>query len=198
MQNNPNAGGQRPIFDDPGFQDQVGVQVDRPRTVGDLIKLGGRFNVEHRRNGKLLGTYDITNAITNEGKNKALNILFYDNSLHPKISDWFIGLIDASGYTGVAAGDTMSSHSGWTELTAYDETLRQEWEPGAAASQSITNASSRTFTMNGTDTVKGIFVCDDSTKSGTSGVLWATALFAADVNVVATDELKITYTVSAS
>ena len=37
-------------------------------------------------------------------------------------STLYIGLTDAS--PTVAAGDTMASHAGWTEITAYDEAAR--------------------------------------------------------------------------
>jgi hypothetical protein len=51
--------------------------------------------------------------------------------------------------------------------------------------------------MNASGTVKGIFITSNNTKSGTSGKLWSTALFSADVPVVNGDQLKITYTLNA-
>ncbi len=111
-------------------------------------------------------------------------------------TSWYIGLISNSGYSALAAGDTMSSHSGWTEATGYTQSTRVAWGPGASSSQTTTNASPATFDMNATATIKGIFVNSNSTKSGTTGTLWATGLFTADVPVNNGDQLKVTYSVS--
>jgi hypothetical protein len=97
----------------------------------------------------------------------------------------------------LAASDTMGSHAGWTEFTSYSQANRVAWGPGAAGSQSITNGTPATFDITGSGTVKGIFVANQNTKGGTTGTLWATALFPSDVPVVNTDQLKVTYTVNA-
>lgn len=144
---------------------------------------------------KLHDVYSLENDITNEGKNLILEVMFKDGTQIAS-SSWFIGLISNSGYSALAAGDTMASHSGWTEFTAYSQSTRVAWGPGTPASQSITNASPATFDINGSGTLKGIFVTSNSTKSGTTGKLWATGLFAADVPVSNGDQMKITYTVS--
>lgn len=160
------------------------------------MKPKGRFVIEHRdKNGRLKGKYEIPNGIVNEGKDKILDVMFNDGTAVANNS-WYIGLVDNSGYTGLAAADTMSSHSGWNEFTSYSEANRVAWGSGAAASQSTTNASPATFNISGSGTVKGVFVTSNNTKSGTSGLLWATALFSADVPVSNGDQLKVTYTVS--
>jgi hypothetical protein len=165
--------------------------------VVDRVDPRGRFAVEHYdKNGKLIGIYDVPNGITNEGKDLLLDVMFNDTSQIANNS-WFIGLIDLSGFSTLADADTMSSHAGWNEFTSYTEANRVAWGSGAASSQSTTNASPATFNINGSGTVKGVFVPTNSTKSGTSGTLWATALFAADVPVSNGDQLKVTYTVSA-
>jgi hypothetical protein len=191
-----------PNASDPNAQmmnlaDKATCQMVRNRILEDNFKsLKGKFKIEHYRNGKLLDTYNINNDITNEGKNTILEIMFHDGTQIAS-SSWFIGLISNSGFSALAAADTMASHSGWTEFTGYSQATRVAWGPGAAASQSITNSTPATFDINATGTVKGIFVTSNSTKSGTTGKLWATALFTADVPVVNGDQLKVTYTVSA-
>jgi hypothetical protein len=151
--------------------------------------------IEHYRDGKLLDIYQLHNDITNEGKNLILDTMFHDGTQIASTS-WYTALISNSGYSALAAGDTMASHGGWTEFTGYTQATRVAWGPGAAASQSITNATPATFDINATGTLKGIFVTSNSTKSGTTGKLWATGLFAADVPVSNGDQMKITYTVS--
>jgi hypothetical protein len=173
-----------------------GMTPEMQRQYIDRLALKGRFRVEHHRDGKLLDTYDFNNDITNEGKNQLFEIMFHDGTQIASAS-WFIGLISSSGYSALAAADVMNSHGGWTEATGYTQSTRVAWGPGTAASQSITNASPATFDINATATIKGIFVTSNSTKSGTTGKLWATALFSADVPVTSGDQLRVTYTVSA-
>lgn len=161
------------------------------------VGLRGQFGVDHvDSDGNLKARYDFRNDITNQGKNSLFEIMFHDGTQIAS-SSWFIGLISNASYSALAAGDTMSSHAGWTEFTGYSQSTRVAWGPGAAASQSITNASPATFDINATGTVKGVFVVSNSTKGGTTGTLWATALFTADVPVANGDQLRVTYTVSA-
>lgn len=166
------------------------------RQTLDRLLLRGKFKVEHVRDGVVLDTYDFNNDITNEGKNTLFDVMFASGTQIGS-SSWFIGLISNSGYSALAAGDTMASHAGWTEATGYTQSTRVAWGPGSAASQSITNASPATFDINATATIKGIFVTSNSTKGGTTGKLWSTALFSADVPVTSGDQLRVTYTVSA-
>lgn len=160
-----------------------------------LLNPKGKFVVEHLRDGKKIGQYEMPNGIVNVGKNKLLDVMFNDSTPIANNS-WFIGLIDNSGYTALADADTMSSHAGWSAFASYSEATRVAWGSGAASSQSVTNATAATFNINGSGTVKGIFVTSNSTKGGTTGTLWATALFSGDVAVVSGDQLKVTYTVS--
>lgn len=162
-----------------------------------LESLRGRIQVEHYdRFGRFKGKYDVPNGITNEGKDKILDDMFNDGTQTANNS-WFLGLVDLSGFSALADTDTMGSHGGWNEFTSYSEANRVAWGSGAASSQSITNSSPATFNITGSGTVKGVLVPTNNTKGGTSGTLWATALFAADVPVSNGDQLKITYTVSA-
>lgn len=170
--------------------------VSRGRSALGKLPLNGRFHIEHLRDGVILGKYDITNDITNEGKNLLFDVMFNDVT-HISNSAWAIGLISITSYSALAAGDTMASHGGWTEFIAYSQSTRVAWGSGTAASQSVTNASPATFDINGSGTVKGIFVTSQNSKSGSTGKLWSTALFSADVPVTSGDQLRITYTVSA-
>jgi hypothetical protein len=166
----------------------------RRNQVSDLFNPRGRYIVEHFRNGRKIGQYEMPNGITNVGKNHILGVEFHADT---QITTWYFGLIDLDSFTALAAGDTAASHTGWVEFTDYSEANRQTWVPGAPSGQAITNGTPATFTISATGTVKGIFVISNNTISGTTGTLWATALFSADVPVSAADELKITYTVSA-
>lgn len=189
--------------DNPGEVSALNLQhevalagISRPRGGLNKLPLTGRFHIEKWRDGKMVDRWDITNDITNEGKNLLFDVMFNDTTAIAN-SAWCIGLISNTSYSALAASDTMASHAGWTEFTGYTQSTRVAWGSGAAASQSVTNASPATFDINASGTVKGIFVTSQNSKSGTSGKLWSTALFAADVPVSNGDQLRITYTVSA-
>ena len=162
------------------------------------FKIGGTFHIECRdRFGNLKWVEDAKNLVVNEGLNKVLDVMFHGVS---QIGTWFVGLIDDDGYgVGPQAADTMASHAGWGESLDYDESLRQEWVEGAAASQSITNATSADFSINATETMKGIFLTSSVVKGGSAGTLWAASLFSGGDQAVSNgDTLKVTYTINAA
>ena len=179
-----------------GFNQEVNVDIERKREKAAELFMSGQFIIEHfNKKGEKIGEYTVKNGVTNVGLNTVLDVMFHNTSQHPT---WYIGLVDNSGWTAWAAGDTMSSHAGWSEATQYSESARQPWTEGAAASQSITNSTTVDFSINATKTLKGIFITSDNTKSGTTGILWATGSFSSTVSVSNGDTLKITYTVSAA
>ena len=119
-----------------------------------------------------------------------------------QITTWFIGLYGAGATNSPAASDTMLTHPTWTEVTTYSNATRPACTFAAAtlANPSVaTNTSSpAAFTINGTTTVGGAILTSDSTKGGTTGVLFSAADFSApgDRSVVNGDTLNITYTLS--
>lgn len=179
------------------FSEHLVIQANRKRNIESLFEPKGKYHIEHYRDGKLLNKYDITNAITNVGKNLIFNVMF-NNATAIAQSAWAIGLIDAFGYTGTSVTDTMSSHGTWAEFTSYSQSTRVAWGSGSSSSQLVTNATAAVFDITGgANTLKGIFVTGSNTKSGTSSTLWSTGLFTADVPVTTGDQIKITYSVAA-
>lgn len=175
-------------------------------------ELRGKFVVEHWRGGKRINEYHFNNGIVNEGKDKLLDVMFDGGT---QISAWYLGLIDNSGFTALANDDTYDdidqAGNGWDEFKNYTDgnngdstTTRPEWGPDPASGQSITNGTVAVYNITGSGTVKGLFACGGTAGSQTKGnhapgaTLWATALFTSgDVAVVSSDQLKVTYTVSA-
>lgn len=162
-------------------------------SIPTLLNARGRFLIDHIRDGKVIGQYSIPNGIVDVGLNNILEVYFHSGT---QITTWYIGLIDNAGFTALSNSDTMASHTGWSESTAYSNANRPQWTAGTAASRQITNAATVDFNINATATIKGIFITSNNTKGGTTGTLWATATFASNVSVVNGDTLKITYTVS--
>lgn len=154
----------------------------------------GQVQIAHYDvDGNLKGNYEFPNGIVDVGLNHILETQFNGGT---PVTSWHMGLINNAGFTALSNADTMASHSGWAEATVYDQTDRPEWTAGTATGRAITNSTTVDFTMNATATIRGVFIASNLTKGGTTGILWATAAFASNVNVVDNDVLKITYTVS--
>lgn len=167
--------------------------------VGDQLVPAGSFDVEiyDGVTGALKHKERIKNTVVNQGKNDMLNVYFADGT-PTALSSWFMGLISSSGYTAISASDTAASHSGWTEFTGYSQSNRVAWgQTGPSTGvTTITNSSPATFDITSSGTLKGGFIITNNTKGGTSGKLWAAALFSADVPVNNGDQMKITYNLS--
>lgn len=156
----------------------------------------GWLNLKHYDSkGREKGQYQFRNLVVNQGKNDILEVYFHDGTATAAAS-WFMGLIVDTGFTGIVAGDTAASHGGWNEFTGYSQSTRPLWGQGAASGQAITNASPVTFDITSSGNLKGGFIITNSTKSGTSGKLWAAALFTAPVPVSNGDQMKATYNLS--
>ncbi len=154
----------------------------------------GVFLIKHyNKAGKLIGVYRVPNGIVDVGMEDLLGVYFQASS---QSTLWYIALVDNAGFGAFAAADTMASHAGWAEGEDYTEGTRPQWTVGAPSSRQITNAVTVDFSINATDTLRGIFITDDNTKGGAIGILWATAAFSSTVAVTSGDTLKITYTVS--
>lgn len=141
--------------------------------------------------------YQFRNLVVNQGKNDILNVYFADGTQTASTS-WFMGLIVDTGFTSIQASDTAASHGGWTEFTNYSQSTRPLWGQAGPSTgvTTITNASPVTFDITGSGNLKGGFIITQSTKGGTSGKLWAAALFSAQVPVNNGDQMKATYSLS--
>lgn len=171
----------------PGMPDEV-----------DGFQPMGWVNLGHYdRRGIKIGEYQFRNLVVNQGKNDILNVYFADGTATAS-SSWFMGLIGDSGFTGIVAGDTAASHGGWTEFTNYSQSTRPLWGQAGPSTgvTTITNASPVTFDITGSGNLKGGFIITQNTKGGTSGKLWAAALFTATVPVNNGDQMKATYNLS--
>lgn len=165
-----------------------------PSDAQKLI-LGGRFDARLFRKGKLIDEWSFDNLVVNEGLNSNLNVYF--NAGTP-ITTWFLGIYQGN-YTPVATDTAATIASNSTECSAYSGGVRPTWTNAAPSSQSITNsANPGTFTFTGSQTIYGAFLISNSTINGTAGTLFAAARFGASKAVVASDQLLLTYSFTAS
>jgi hypothetical protein len=164
----------------------------------DNTKAGGVFRIECRdAEGNLKWVDETPNLVVNVGL-QDMNAKYFTGSTYT--AAWYLGLYGASSTNNPAAGDTMASHAGWTEITGYSNATRPAATFGAATAASpsvISNSASvAVFNMNAINTVGGAFLCTDNTKGGTTGTLFSAADFSApgDREVVSGDVINLTYT----
>lgn len=189
-----------PTFETSHAQDKFAGAVSSTNESDTCAKAGGVFIVKcHDSEGNLKWEASKHNLVVNVGL-KDMNDKYFTGSAYT--AAWYIGLYGAGASNTPAAGDTMSSHLGWTEVTAYSQATRPVATFAAATTADpsvITNsASPAVYSINGTTTVGGAFLTSDNTKSGTTGTLFSAADFAApgDRSVVSGDTLTVTYTFS--
>lgn len=153
----------------------------------------GVFELEHRRNGKLIGRDISSNIVTTEGLNHILSVVLGAGSA---VSPWYVALFEGN-YTPVAGLTAATFTASATECTAYDEAARVAYVEGTPSGGVIDNSASRAvFTMNATKTIYGGALLSVSTKSSTSGTLLAAARFSSSRAVVVADELSVRYSLT--
>jgi len=175
-----------------GFSDSASCSIRRKKETGSTLKLEGYMKVVCKdANGKIKWLEEGPNLVVNEGIDYILGTAILDSAT------LYVGLMEGS--PSIVAGDTMSSHAGWTEAAGYDEATRPSWGQDAVSGQSVSNSTAVSFTMDGTDTtIGGAFIATNATKDGTSGILIAGKSFASNRTVADTDVLEVTYTISGS
>jgi hypothetical protein len=140
------------------------------------------------------------NLVVNEGL-QDMNSKYFKGSGYT--AAWYLGLVEGPGSgTTYAAGNTLATHAGWTELTAgtaYTGNRKAvTFGTATTADPSVidNSASPSSFAMlvNGT-VVAGALLC--SVASGTSGVLFSAGDFTGgDKTVDSGDTLNVTYSFS--
>lgn len=167
--------------------------------VGDVIHLFRTKNqplpdeLDRLLKSNLLWEDGFRNLVVTAGLNDLLDKRFKASAY---TSTDYVGLAGAT--PTFAAGDTMTSHTGWTEVVAYSQSVRQALSLGTVSAGSVNNSGSKAiFSINGTTTVGGSFVVTDSTKSGTTGILYGGgALAEGNRSLVNGDSLAIQVTLT--
>jgi hypothetical protein len=163
----------------------------------ERVKAGGVFTVQcFDKDGNLKWEAEKHNLVVNVGL-KDMNEKYFTGSGYT--ANWYLGLYGSGTTNDPAAGDTMASHAGWTEVTDYSQATRPQcvFSTATTADPSvISNANSpATFSINGTTVVGGAFLTSDDTKGGTTGILFSAGDFQApgDRSVVSGDSIIATY-----
>lgn len=174
-------------------QDSVEGRLVMSAVVEEALIAHGLLRVECVRDGRVIWVDEGPNLIVTTGRNKLLDETLSGSSY---TAAWYIGLINDAAFSAIAAGDTMASHAGWAETSGYTAGTRPAASFSAAASGSKQTSSAVSFSINTTVTVNGIFLADNSTKGGSTGVLFAAKSFTSPRACQNGDTLNVTYTAS--
>lgn len=193
------------------FGDHAQVTMQSNVTGSETVGIEGHYHVVCRdADGNIKWEDSFPNLVNAVGKQLMLDTLLSGTSY--TTTGPYLGLISGSSPT-FAASDTMTSHGGWTEFTAY--TVGGSAVRGTASFSSATSsgttpsnvttksASSITYTVTGAGgTVGGCFLVTgsgaSSTLSNTGGTLYSAGAFATAKVTTAGDTVSVTYSTTAT
>lgn len=170
------------------------VSISKSNNLTEIIGVTGSYNVQCLdSDGQVKWTDTIENLVVTVGKNDLLDKYFAGSAY---TAAWYMGLVDGASSPTYAAGDTLASHAGWTESTAYSGTNRATvaWNAASAGSKASTATS---FSINATATIAGALLTVTQVRATTTGVLYSAGSFSGGNRSVANgDTLNVTYTAS--
>lgn len=180
--------------------DRLAAGVCSAPTEIESMSVRGRWEFEcFDKDGNLKWRdYVPFNLVVNTGLDDILDKYFKGSAY---TAAHYVGLTD--GTPTIAAGDTMASHAGWTEIhTQYSESTRPAYTPGTVSSQSVDNSASKaSYTFTSSGTTGGAFLTTNSTKNGTTGTLVSAGAFTEGDKAVDngdTATVTVTYTTTSS
>lgn len=170
------------------------VSISKSTDMMETIGITGHYNVQCvGADGQVKWTDTIENLVVTVGKNDLLDKYFAGSAY---TAAWYLGLVDGATTPTYAAGDTLASHAGWTESTAYSGSNRATvaWNAASAGSKASTATS---FSINATATIAGALLTVTQVRATTTGVLYSAGSFSGGNRSVANaDTLNVTYTAS--
>jgi hypothetical protein len=181
--------------------------------MGESVQAGVGKSAQKREHGSFGGVYKVEcfdadgylkwedefpNLVVNEGL-QDLNNKYFKGVTYS--ATWYLGLVTGPGAGNTyAAGDTLVTHTGWTEYTDYSGNRKAVTfgTPTLADPSVIDNSGSPSvFTISGAGgTIAGAFLT--SVATGTSGILFSEGNFTGGDKIVASgDTVNVTYTFNA-
>jgi hypothetical protein len=169
--------------------DQAGATLIANSASQEGTDVNGFYVVECRdAEGNLKWTDNFKNTVVTQGKNNMLDTYFTGISY---TAAWYMGLVDGASSPTYSAADTLLTHTGWTESTAYTgNRAAVSWNAATGGSKVTTPTA---VSINATATIAGALMC--TVASGSSGVLYSVGNFTGGSRAVASgDTLNVTYT----
>lgn len=192
--------------DKPKLIEQAAASTICKPSFTETAKISGKFHVKCiGKDGNMKWEDTIDNLVVTVGKNLMLDTLLAGSSY--SVTGPYMGLISSVGWSAVAAGDTMASHSGWNEAgTGVNYPLYSgdrktcAWDAASGGSKALSSALSFTIITTG-GTVKGCFIVLGTgavaTKGDTNGTLYSAGTFTGGDKVVDVDDvIQVSYTTS--
>ena len=180
-------------------KDKVSSTLTKLLGCGESASASGKYTLECRDSeGNLKWSLEPENLVVNQGL-QDMNANYFKGISYT--ATWYIGLYGAAASNNPVAGDTAASHS-FTEITPYSNATRPAATFGTATtanpSVQTNSASPAAFSINATATVGGAFLISNSTKGGSTGILFSASDFTSpgDRTVASGDVLNVTYTFS--
>ena len=195
-----------------GFGDNATITLNAGAATNETVGIEGFYEVKcHDKDGNLKWEESFPNLVNAIGKQLMLDTLLKGSSY--SVTGPFLGLISGASPTFGTGSDTMTSHAGWTEFTAY--TVGGSAVRGTAVFASATSAGSTpsnvttsaaasiTYTITGGGgTVGGCFLVTGSgavsTLSNTGGTLYSAGAFTTAKVTTAGDTVSVTYSTTAT
>lgn len=179
-------------------QDSVTASLIANRTASEGVGAGGVYTATCvGPDGQIKWTDTFHNLVVNEGLVN-MNTSYFKGSGYT--AAFFLGLVSGATSPTYAAGNTIASHAGWTELvpgTAYTGNRPAvTFGTATSANPSVLTSTAVSYAMlvNGT-VVAGAFLC--TVASGTSGTLFSAGSFTGGNKTVDSgDTLNVTYSFS--
>ncbi len=139
----------------------------------EKIRFGGVFTlICYDKNGMEKWRDQAKNIVPNAALQDILDV-YFPAGAGTAPTNLYVGLTD--GTPTVAAGDTMASHAGWAEVTAYTEATRPAYTD-VRINQTVSNSAAKAaFSINAAATIGGAFLTTNNVKGGTTGILFCVA-----------------------
>ena len=193
--------------------DQAEITLQASAINNEIVGIEGHYHVECRdANGNLKWSEDFDNQVVQVGKIFMLQQTLLTSPV--ALVGPYLGLVSGSSNT-FSPTDTMTSHAGWTEFTAY--TVSSSAVRGTAVFSTPTGnnnttpssnvvtaaASAITYTITGSGgTIGGCFLVTgtgaSSTLGNTGGTLYSAGAFGTAKTTTAGDTVSVTYSTTAT
>ena len=193
--------------------DQAEITLQASAINNETVGIEGHYHVECRdANGNLKWSEDFDNQVVQVGKIFMLQQTLLTSPV--ALVGPYLGLVSGSSNT-FSPTDTMTSHAGWTEFTAY--TVSSSAVRGTAVFSTPTGnnnttpgsnvvtaaASAITYTITGSGgTIGGCFLVTgtgaSSTLGNTGGTLYSAGAFGTAKTTTAGDTISCTYSTTAT
>jgi hypothetical protein len=191
--------------------DKAEISLQAGAAQNEVMGVEGAYYVECRdADGNLKWSENFPNLVNALGKQLMLDTLMKGSSY--SVTGPYLGLIGTTSPT-FAASDTMTSHSGWTEFTAYTVSSSAVRGTAVFATSTSTGTSPSNVTTSSATAitytivtpggnVTGCFLTlgsgASSTIGNTGGTLYSAGAFGTAKAVTAGDTVSVTYSTTAT